>query len=439
MLKQTAFIMYKAECMVKYRYTCERCEHTTDWFESTLCKTVQHEPLHESSTVEAERNMHALEQTKNKALESLQNLVLFLQKILRRLPREIIAYGEPLIAEQFNELFAAGKACPKCRCRQTWYPALAYHTTKWKSMLYYSIATVLLGNGLIFAIIMSIFDNHAIPLIFFAILQLPYILIGSGLGYYIVYAREREKKQFYNSAPWHGAPEVQWGESVVELMGMPEAGEDVNAAKPIEMSFNDRVLAGVTSTRKENLGYRHMLGIRHPNLLCVHELTELDQGVFTVKEEKYQGVPLSVLIEEGLEEGDFQDYILQLCDALNALHQHKPSILHNKVSAQNILIGRDNLLKLTHFDEAAIGDLFTNDIAMVGKLMGSVEAKYIRRYKNIIRKSAGVYTTIDSLRADVLRRTKRRLPFTEILKIIILAVIIFTLTTIAYQWVFFSL
>ena len=433
MSKRAAVLTYKAQCTVKYRYTCERCDYTTDWFESTLCKTARHELLHESYTVEAERNMHALEQTKNKALESLQNLVLFLQKILSRLPREIIAYGEPFIAEQYNELFIAGKECPNCRCRQTWYPALAYPASKWKSILCCSIATVLLGNVLIFALSRTLLNNYEIPLFQLIILQLPYILIGSGLGYYITAIGEKEKKQYYKSSPWRDAPKVQWGEPVVELMGMREADADINSAKQIEILLNNRILAGKTGTQKEDLGYWHMPGIRHPNLLYVHELVEHDKGIFTVKEEKYEGVPLSELIKKGLKERDFQDYILQLCDALNVLHQHSPSILHNEISAQNILIGKDNLLKLTHFDESTLGDLPAGDIAMVGKLMTGVKAKYMKRYRSIIRKSAGTYTTIDNLREDVLLRTEHRSP---VVKIAVLMVIIFALAAVIYQRLF---
>lgn len=200
------------------------------------------------------------------------------------------------------------------------------------------------------------------------------------------------------------------GEPTVELMGAPDASEYVaeNITDDIPTVFTEKLL--VKDMEKEQLAYWHLRNIAHDNILYVQDVVMHKPDEFLVIQEQYKSVPLSMLLTEGIEEKDFQDYIMQLCDALEFLHSQKPSIAHNAILPQHILVGEGNLLKLSCFDEATIGDAPTNDIIMLGKLMEYVDEKYMKKYREVIDGCVDGYKTITDFRQDFLPQVTIRFP-----------------------------
>jgi len=203
---------------------------------------------------------------------------------------------------------------------------------------------------------------------------------------------------FGSSSRFHGL-KVLWGKIDVELAGAPQVDE-VTSEEPQERAMNQRIIKN-TKEKKEDLAYWHIRGQEHINLLYVQDVQYHQDNVFSVKEEIFESNPFSVIIEKGFKESDFQDYMIQLCDALEFLHTLEPCITHNKVLARNVLVGKGHLVKLSHFDEASVGESPDADIAMLGELMSGVKGSYIKYYKNIIENCNGVYKSIDDLRTDM--------------------------------------
>jgi len=193
--------------------------------------------------------------------------------------------------------------------------------------------------------------------------------------------------------------EVVVGEPTALLAGDPDAIE-FTTDTPTVFTTRDIYKPGV---QIEKLGYRHLRGAKHYNVLYVQDVTEPRPSMFSIVEEQFESIPLSELLIKGISEKDFQDFIMQLFDALEFLHNHKPGISHNAISPEHILVGKGNLLKLAHFDEATVDGSPLGDIAMLGKLMGSINAKYIKKYQQVMDNCAGgAYKTIDDLRQDFL-------------------------------------
>jgi len=187
------------------------------------------------------------------------------------------------------------------------------------------------------------------------------------------------------------------GESTVQLMGVPAA--EKNITDPLA-PFTTREIYK-TNVSLESLACWHLRKAENLNILYIEDVTELQPGVFSIMEEQFDGTPLSSLLEAEISKKDFQDFILQLCDALAFLHSYNPRIAHNAIFPENILIGEGNLLKLAHFDEAAVGGALSGDIIMAGELMQSIDADYMKKYQKVIDSYIdGTYKTIDDLRQD---------------------------------------
>ena len=452
---RSSLMTYRAECIVKYRYTCEQCEYITEWSESKLQQIAHYSKANKRFKYSSEHNIDALEKTKKEALKRLRGLATSLKKNIDNLPSEAIVNENPIIADQYNEAFVLGNACPKCNSRQTWYPAIDPLAPRWKYALNYAIIAVVLGSILMALFGMILFSNFGIDLIHFVVVQMVLAAVGGlvGLiGYGRVSARAKARKQYYDNSRCHHRPEVIWGKPAVELVRAPEIdvnpdliksdsaisinssrksdtalGADLNITTNAGLSFSEKII-NKAGTKKEDLGYWRICGTKHNNILYIHDVVDHQYGVFSVIEEKFESTPLSKLIAKGISETDFQDYILQLCDALEFMHQQEPNLSHNAIVARNILIGKDNVLKLSHFDEVAIGTP-TSDIAMVGNLMGRIRDKYIgrSRYQEIINNCAGKYRTVDDFRKDFLlmcRSSVFKAKYASIAFLIVMAIFI---------------
>ena len=195
--------------------------------------------------------------------------------------------------------------------------------------------------------------------------------------------------------PRINGPVVRWGRNSLSILGAPEEHEEQGNA-PL---FHTWAL-NKSGVQKEDLTYWRMRGLEHENILTIRDvIDDLSSEAYSITEDYFNGTSLSDLIEKGISEADFQDYILQLCDALEFLHRQKPVITHNSISANNILIGKNNLLKLTDFQKVTFNSPL-NDIVMVGELMACVNAKYIKRYTKIIENCSHKYQSIEDLRRD---------------------------------------
>jgi len=201
-------------------------------------------------------------------------------------------------------------------------------------------------------------------------------------------------------------PEIKWGKVNVELLGMPAPEEYIveDADDEGTPTFVDRIISSCNA-KIMYLKYEHICKIEHENILYIQSVHIVREDAIAIQEEVFEGVTFAEMLKKGISESDFTDYILQLCDALEYLHSN--GLTHNAIYPQNILIGKDNLLKLTHFEEIAESDCFRNDIAMLGALINSIDEKFIKRYKKFIEKCENEENqTIRDVKADVINPSK---------------------------------
>jgi len=385
---------YKAECTVKYRYKCEKCGYLTKWSESAISRTAYHSLNSTRVEIKAIHDPKNLEKAKTKSLEDLDRLVSAFKQVIAKIPSKTIIPEEPYLAEYYKDVFSLGKACPRCLRRQTWYSAVAWPISKRKYALRYAIIILILGNILGFIAIHLLFANIGITFFYQIAAQPIFLLFGGLIGYAIAAIRVKLDKRHYKSASRHNIPEIEWSEPIVELMGLPEAEFEIET--DVKSSYIGRII-NKPNTKKEALGYWYLCNLKHDNILYIHSVDERGNGVFRIVEEKCKGVSLSRRLKRGINESDFKDYILQLCDALEFLHQQEPAISHNAVSADNIWIGKKNLLKLTGYDKVTLGGSSRRDIAMLCSLIEGVKGRYIKHYKKIIE-NPDIYQSIEDFR-----------------------------------------
>ncbi|MCL2217056.1 MAG: protein kinase [Defluviitaleaceae bacterium] len=390
--RTSARMTYKAECTLKYRYKCEQCKFVTWEFESKLQQIAQHRQASGGRfSVNLDLNIKALENTKQQALERLENLKAAIKKMVYEASYEIVEPNEPFIVECYNEVLSEGQACPRCGKRQTWYPAAYRRISKFKNALRNAIVAVVVGNVLGFVA----FDLTPLYLI----IAQAVLLAGGGLtGLLCATSRIKSRKQHFQDTPRLRVPVITWGEPVVELMGASsiQYNEPENPVK----AKGIKLITTKLDVKKESLSHWHMYNIKHDNLLSILDIIDNNYGVFSIIEEDFDSIPLSYKLRRKISEYDFQDYILQLCDALEFLHQQEPPVSHNAVAAENILVGKDRLVKLSNYDNITIGGTPADDIAMIGRLIESVNEKYIKRYEDVIKNCFGTYQTIDEFRDE---------------------------------------
>jgi tRNA A-37 threonylcarbamoyl transferase component Bud32 len=128
---------------------------------------------------------------------------------------------------------------------------------------------------------------------------------------------------------------------------------------------------------------RQLAGKGYINILSIRKVVEED-GAISIIEEKFEGVTLKERLKKGLDADELEDFMQQLCDALDYLAQH--GIFHKEITAENIMIGEDNALKLINLDLAFSGTIDDNlggSVKQIGELLKSTE--YAKKYSEIIR------------------------------------------------------
>ena len=96
--------------------------------------------------------------------------------------------------------------------------------------------------------------------------------------------------------------------------------------------------------------YRILLEQKHPNIPEIYSVKELD-GELLVVEEYVDGESLAELLQKKYIPDDIRiNMALQLCEALEFLHNMKPMVIHRDVKPSNILVNDKWELRLLDFD-----------------------------------------------------------------------------------------
>lgn len=117
--------------------------------------------------------------------------------------------------------------------------------------------------------------------------------------------------------------------------------------------------------------YRVISGIKNPHIPQIHYIEE-QADYMVVVEEYVGGLPLDeYLAEHRPDDAEVLQILLQLCDAMEALHQCNPPVIHRDIKPSNILVDEKGLLKIIDFDASRQykGEKNTSDT----RLLGTVE------------------------------------------------------------------
>jgi len=148
--------------------------------------------------------------------------------------------------------------------------------------------------------------------------------------------------------------------------------------------------------------YKKLIDTDNINIIKIISVTKLDEGELVVIEEYNENsITLQEKIDNTIDEGDFEDALLQICDALLYLHSLKKSIVYNLVTPDSIQIDKDNLIKLNDFSKAEYNNEIKNDVKMFGKLIQSSGKKFKNKYHNLISKCEKENITINDVRNNI--------------------------------------
>jgi serine/threonine-protein kinase len=115
---------------------------------------------------------------------------------------------------------------------------------------------------------------------------------------------------------------------------------------------------------------QHAAKLSHPNVVNVFDVGHEGEDYFIVME-LVDGSTLAELIEQGrLPEAVAIDYAIQICAGLS--YAHRQGLLHRDVKPANILITKDDVVKLSDFGIARAVTTQTVTITQPGMVMGSV-------------------------------------------------------------------
>lgn len=122
--------------------------------------------------------------------------------------------------------------------------------------------------------------------------------------------------------------------------------------------------------RRESLA---AASISHPNIVSIYDVgmeTVADQDVYYIVMEYIDGKTLKELIrEEGvLSQNQALNYLIQIAEALKIAHNK--NIIHRDIKSQNIMVTRDNRVKVTDFGIARMAGNAT--MTVTNAVMGSV-------------------------------------------------------------------
>uniref|UniRef100_A0A8B9UKU3 non-specific serine/threonine protein kinase n=1 Tax=Anas zonorhyncha TaxID=75864 RepID=A0A8B9UKU3_9AVES len=120
-----------------------------------------------------------------------------------------------------------------------------------------------------------------------------------------------------------------------------------HSAQVVAMKFIPKVGRSRQELRSLRREMEVMRGLRHPNIVRMLDSFETEQEVVVVTEYA-EGELFQILEDDGsLPEEQVQAIAAQLVSALYYLHSHR--ILHRDMKPQNILLGKDGVIKLCDF------------------------------------------------------------------------------------------
>ncbi|KAM9189314.1 serine/threonine-protein kinase 36 isoform 2-T2 [Mergus octosetaceus] len=130
-----------------------------------------------------------------------------------------------------------------------------------------------------------------------------------------------------------------------------------HSAQVVAMKFIPKVGRSRQELRSLRREMEVMRGLRHPNIVRMLDSFETDQEVVVVTEYA-EGELFQILEDDGsLPEEQVQAIAAQLVSALYYLHSHR--ILHRDMKPQNILLGKDGVIKLCDFGFARAMSIHT--------------------------------------------------------------------------------
>uniref|UniRef100_A0A493T2D4 non-specific serine/threonine protein kinase n=1 Tax=Anas platyrhynchos platyrhynchos TaxID=8840 RepID=A0A493T2D4_ANAPP len=120
-----------------------------------------------------------------------------------------------------------------------------------------------------------------------------------------------------------------------------------HSAQVVAMKFIPKLGRSRQELRSLRREMEVMRGLRHPNIVRMLDSFETEQEVVVVTEYA-EGELFQILEDDGsLPEEQVQAIAAQLVSALYYLHSHR--ILHRDMKPQNILLGKDGVIKLCDF------------------------------------------------------------------------------------------
>ena len=114
----------------------------------------------------------------------------------------------------------------------------------------------------------------------------------------------------------------------------------------------------------------HAAKLSHPNIVNIYDVGRAGEDYFIVME-LVDGATLAEMIEDGpLPEPVAIDFGAQICNGL--AYAHRQGLLHRDVKPGNILVTRDDVVKLSDFGIARAVSTQTMTVTQPGLVMGSV-------------------------------------------------------------------
>jgi hypothetical protein len=389
-----------AETTLRYRYVCENCGKTTDWFIAHLSHKLNRiknigGANAGSALLETPELVQKGQSTVNKQLNAA---ILAINTAITERTDEVVFPNEPFLTDAYNDIFQCGEACPNCGEQQTWYPAVSETVTIIKSIRDNVIIFAIIG--LVVALIAKGTFSH------FFLIPIAFVTFGVCRGWVLVNLAVRKKQKFVYNHPIHNNPEIEWNYVLHSEDKHNEISTSDSPPEVIEETTkNLESIISIKTTHETNAIYRQLLGKEHLNILSVKGVTA-DELVL----EDFNGITLEERLKSRLSIHDFEDYFQQICDALDFLHSQQKPISYNNLTANNIVIGKDNLLKLFNFNKADNITPISADIEAIAKLMLTVDEKYISRYKSITKPCFnGTFKSFDDISTAIVKNVRNRL------------------------------
>lgn len=134
--------------------------------------------------------------------------------------------------------------------------------------------------------------------------------------------------------------------TAIQIMKKSDKAEIIFAA--VDGSEAPIVIKNLFSTNAEI--YRAIARIQSPHIPHIYYIEEHAESL-CIAEEYIDGQTLDVYLkEEELTDVQKLELMLQLCEAVEVLHNCNPPIIHRDIKPSNILITEDNVVKIIDFD-----------------------------------------------------------------------------------------